>query len=380
MSKKNLSLLLVFSLLLSCLIYGGNARAITVDGIGDSTVIYQETDKTVSAANEVVSRTFNLINKNDIFGIIYSTTYHVGNVKIKYGNNILVDNNITILDWNYSERLGLYGALVQLNGQEGVGLYYDSLTLEYSFTTDSETLVVFFQGNNINYNSYYKEDISDQPNPTSDPNPIILPEPVPEPTKKPEEGTVMVGKGNVSAFEIDAYNRPYIQIVNKGADGYKVQFINEATKKTALSDEINVVSFSFDKLKADSLYSVRVKPFKYVNGKKKYGSWSSKKYAISGVSILDKSKKTITNKSIRVYWKKVKCAKSYEVYYSKHNNKGWKKADTTKKTSYLLNMKGFSPDWTYYRIIAVTKKGGKTIKSSKKSYRTVYSYIIRKYS
>ena len=118
---------------------------------------------------------------------------------------------------------------------------------------------------------------------------------------------------------------------------------------------------NLNKLKASSVYSIQVRGYNYLNGKKVYSNWSKKKYFVS-VPVLKKSqtKKTVTANGVNLQWKKVTGATKYIISYSKDGKK-FTKLGETKKTNFKVNKNMLTLQ--YFRIIAVTKVNGKTVKS-----------------
>lgn len=115
-------------------------------------------------------------------------------------------------------------------------------------------------------------------------------------------------------------------------------------------------------LGASCVYTMQVRGYRFVDGQKVYSKWSAKRYIVA-VPLVKKeqTKKTIKANSVNVQWNKVQGATKYIVAFSK-DGKHFKKICETKKTNYKYHKRLASKQ--YFRITAVKKVLGKTIKST----------------
>lgn len=123
------------------------------------------------------------------------------------------------------------------------------------------------------------------------------------------------------------------------------------------------------------VYYVRVRSEKTLDGstEKVYSKWSKKFYFITDPEIdSDAMKKSLKKNSATLKWSKVPGATKYEIYVSSNSGKSYTKVGSTTKTSYkvtkLKNKTISFKDIKYLRVVAVTKAGGKTIKSDSSCY------------
>lgn len=126
--------------------------------------------------------------------------------------------------------------------------------------------------------------------------------------------------------------------------------------------------------KRGQFYKIRMRAYTTISAtnKTKYGTWSDYKYFGYGANV---SAKKIKKTNIKASWNKFKGATNYTVYISKSANGGFKKAGTTKKTSFTIKKFGkkkITKKGTYYvKVVANKKVGKKTIKSTDNSVASV---------
>lgn len=122
--------------------------------------------------------------------------------------------------------------------------------------------------------------------------------------------------------------------------------------------------------KHGQFYKIRMRAYTTISAtnKTKYGSWSDYKYF--GYDTRPSAKK-VKKTNIKASWNKFKGATNYTVYISKSEKGGFKKAGTTKKTSFTIKKFGkkkITKKGIYYvKVVANKKVGKKTIKSTDNS-------------
>lgn len=144
-----------------------------------------------------------------------------------------------------------------------------------------------------------------------------------------------------------------------GVAGYEYMLKNASGK---IVEKGSVSSPTETKVKLDvtnnQFYSVSVRAFTEITGKKAYGAWSSPLYL--GSQPVVKSIKATSN-GIKMSWNKISGATNYTVYVSTSPKKGYKKAVTTKTNSCTIkkvNGKYVGKTGTYYVYVIANK--GKT--------------------
>lgn len=173
-------------------------------------------------------------------------------------------------------------------------------------------------------------------------------------------------------------------VLNKNAtyypDGWQVVVSTVNGKKKLKTKNVagvrdTVISTTFNiKAVKNTGFSVKVRGYIKVNGKKKYGTWSATKVVIPQAKT--SIKMNGSSNSAKISWTKIANATKYEVYVCKNvnaSNPKFKKVKTLSKskTSYTLtNMKVYQHYGVY--IKATVKYGKKTYKSSITSYDELY--------
>lgn len=154
--------------------------------------------------------------------------------------------------------------------------------------------------------------------------------------------------------------------------GFEAYCYNKSNKLVQKVDESNYRSTTFSKTNTQNIYSVKVKPYVYINGNQKlYGDMSSTLYAVPQPRITTQNK-DVNLHSVKLKWKKVKGASKYVIYVSTKKTSGYKKVATVKssKNSYVVNkFKGKTIDTRskkYIKIVTYAKFGKKTVKSQSK--------------
>lgn len=174
--------------------------------------------------------------------------------------------------------------------------------------------------------------------------------------------TIKVATPKVSKIEALSETNYLAYVTNVATlEGLEYKVCKKGSSKAYKSGTSTMSMLNLNKLKASSVYSIQVRGYNYLNGKKVYSNWSKKKYFVS-VPVLKKSqtKKTVTANGVNLQWKKVTGATNYIISYSKDGKK-FTKLGETKKTNFKVNKNMLTLQ--YFRIIAVTKVNGKTVKS-----------------
>ncbi len=175
---------------------------------------------------------------------------------------------------------------------------------------------------------------------------------------------------------------------SNAADGYEYAIYgNNGKKLTAktitATNPKQRVTINNKKLKnANQFMKIRVRGYLKIGNKKVPGPYSDycwfAKYPL-GVkgSIVNKSS---ISDGYKISWKKMKGAKDYTVYIAMGNG-SFKKAGTTKGSSFIIKKCGSAPLATYttyrYRVVANKKAGKKTVKSDStwsSSFRLTTTY------
>lgn len=176
----------------------------------------------------------------------------------------------------------------------------------------------------------------------------------------------VVGGVNVGSY-YHSSERVWMEWNEKNsADGYYYQ-LYYGDKKMASGHTTN--TYVIVNAKQNRFYKFRVKGYINVNGKKKYGAYSSWYYFAQQPEVKEIK---VGTSGIFIDWDKVNGATNYSVYVSPKTNTGYKKVATTTKTSYKITKYGKSAiksGKTYYVYVVANKKvGSKTYKSAVQYY------------
>ena len=156
----------------------------------------------------------------------------------------------------------------------------------------------------------------------------------------------------------------------ESADGYQYVVKTNSGKKKASGEQKYSNSLSVRKISNSVIYTVQVRAYTEISGKKYYGAWSDKAYCFTQPRI---TKASVSKNKLTVKWGKVAGATGYDVYVSTKKQSGYKKVASvsSKKTSVTISKlsgKKFSSKKTYYVYIATKKKAGKNTYTSGKLY------------
>lgn len=157
-------------------------------------------------------------------------------------------------------------------------------------------------------------------------------------------------------------------------NGSVVQTLNYASKW-------DYYKANFTKATRKQVYYVQVRSYvTLANGIQAFGDWSAPLYCVPDPIITSKNA-DVGHYSIKMKWKKISGASSYNIYVSNKSGKKGKKVATVKgnKSSYTIKKVGKSKvntaKKTYYITVTTNAKFGKSTKTSKGYYYTrAYSY------
>ncbi len=169
--------------------------------------------------------------------------------------------------------------------------------------------------------------------------------------------------------------------LSNAADGYQYELRGYNNKKiTTRTVGLNATTttntlIEFQKgLKAGEFMRIRIRPYVYWNGQKKYATkWSDYVWFAPTPKTVkaDISPSKKVEDGLIISWSKIKGANNYSVYVSRDAKSGYKKVATTTSTKYNLrtfNGSQLTTGTYYYYIVANKKFGGKTYKSDDSWY------------
>jgi len=148
-------------------------------------------------------------------------------------------------------------------------------------------------------------------------------------------------------------------------DSYHEVVIKDAKGNTVVNKKIDTNNYNFV-TKKKQLYTAYIRQVGYQNdlNKLEYGEWAS--FLIFGAPNIKKSaiKKVGKKKLLTATWEKTGANAGYDVYVSKHQNKGYKKVKSTSSKTNSIKLKSFKGKaikGTYYiYVVAKYKYNGKT--------------------
>lgn len=133
---------------------------------------------------------------------------------------------------------------------------------------------------------------------------------------------------------------------DKKADGYTVYRYNAKTKKYVAVKSTTACSYTNTKLTTGKAYTYKVKAYRVVNGKKVYGSYSTKASAKPIPATMNMTVKAKKGGRVAIQWDKVAGTTKYVVYKSTKKNSGYYKERITTQTKYTDT--GLKKGKTYY--------------------------------
>ena len=162
--------------------------------------------------------------------------------------------------------------------------------------------------------------------------------------------------------------------------GFEAYCYNKKGKQVDCVDTSYYHAATFSKSNTQNVYTVKVRPYVYINGTQKlYGEFSDVLYAVPQPKITSKNKDVKAN-SVNLKWKKVNGASKYEIYISSKKSGGYKKVATVKssKKSYKITKFGKKKLSTtktkYIKIVTYAKFGKKTKKSQSNAQLSARTY------
>ena len=164
--------------------------------------------------------------------------------------------------------------------------------------------------------------------------------------------------------------------------GFEVVCYNKKGKVVQTVDETYYLGTEFSKTNTQNIYTVKIRPYVYVNQTEKlYGEFSKTLYAVPQPAITSTDNDVRLN-SVNLKWKKVKGATKYDIYVSSSQSGGFKKVASVKAStkSYKItkfNGKTINTKSTKYIKIVTTAKFGKKVKKSQSNAQlsaTTYYY------
>ncbi|MFR6583223.1 MAG: hypothetical protein ACLURP_15300 [Ruminococcus sp.] len=148
--------------------------------------------------------------------------------------------------------------------------------------------------------------------------------------------------------------------------GYQIQRKNGKKYKTIAKTTDSV--YKNTKLKADTTYTYRVRPYYYDSetGKTTYGAWAYNKVTTWGGALKLKATPKSTT-SVKLSWTKIKGAKGYEIYRCEGSSIG----DTVAA--------GMSNNFAKYKLIKTTSAKASSYTDKKLQSGMDYYYLVRAY-
>ena len=145
-----------------------------------------------------------------------------------------------------------------------------------------------------------------------------------------------------------------------GVDGYEYVCLkhNGKTQQKGTNRSYSGNSATINKVSNEMIYTVKVRAFTTINGKKYYGSWTKPIYCFTQPRI---TKIKVSGKKLAIKWRKVSGATGYAIYVSTKPTSGYKKVKTVsaKKGSIKLKKfkgKKFKKSKNYYVYVQTLKK------------------------
>lgn len=195
------------------------------------------------------------------------------------------------------------------------------------------------------------------PEPTNTPASALTKSPTNSPTKAPEEEEHKV-VGQVTGVKFVSATNSKIKVAfqkQAEADGYEISLWKGNRKVKTVITLKNI--YTFQKLSAGTDYTVRVRAYTEMNGKKQYAGYSKKVKAATAAkapSIICTQRK---NNQAVIQWKKVKNSSGYEVYMSARKNSGYKKVAVFSKAYKVKYIrKQLEAGKTYYFKVRTYRK------------------------
>ena len=189
-------------------------------------------------------------------------------------------------------------------------------------------------------------------------------EPKPETPNKPEEKPNKVSGIKATLNSYNSIKLTWNKAIN-GANGYAVYRSTSKDGKYTLRKTItskNTIEFTDTGLDTNTTYYYKVRAYRMIADKKKYGSYSE---IVCAKPVLSKTTITVSSKSKKatIKWNKVLGASGYKVYSATSSNGTYslKKTITSINTLSYTNTNLVSGKTYYYKVRAYRNVNGKVV-------------------
>lgn len=189
-------------------------------------------------------------------------------------------------------------------------------------------------------------------------------EPKPEIPNKPEEKPNKVSGIKATSNSYNSIKLTWNKVIN-GANGYAVYRSTSKDGKYTLRKTItskNTIEFTDTGLDTNTTYYYKVRAYRMIADKKKYGSYSE---IVCAKPVLSKTTITVSSKSKKatIKWNKVLGASGYKVYSATSSNGTYslKKTITSINTLSYTNTNLVSGKTYYYKVRAYRNVNGKVV-------------------
>lgn len=189
-------------------------------------------------------------------------------------------------------------------------------------------------------------------------------EPKPETPNKPEEKPNKVSGIKATSNSYNSIKLTWNKAVN-GANGYAVYRSTSKDGKYTLRKTItskNTIEFTDTGLDTNTTYYYKVRPYRMIEDKKEYGSYSE---IVCAKPVLSKTTITVssTSKKATIKWNKVLGASGYKVYSATSSDGTYslKKTITSINTLSYTNTNLVSGKTYYYKVRAYRNVNGKVV-------------------
>lgn len=189
-------------------------------------------------------------------------------------------------------------------------------------------------------------------------------EPKPETPNKPEEKPNKVLGIKATSNSYNSIKLTWNKVIN-GANGYAVYRSTSKDGKYTLRKTItskNTIEFTDTGLDTNTTYYYKVRAYRMIADKKKYGSYSE---IVCAKPVLSKTTITVSSKSKKatIKWNKVLGASGYKVYSATSSNGTYslKKTITSINTLSYTNTNLVSGKTYYYKVRAYRNVNGKVV-------------------
>lgn len=186
----------------------------------------------------------------------------------------------------------------------------------------------------------------------------------PEIPNKPEEKPNKVSGIKATSNSYNSIKLTWNKTVN-GANGYAVYRSTSKDGKYTLRKTItskNTIEFTDTGLDTNTTYYYKVRPYRMIEDKKEYGSYSE---IVCAKPVLSKTKITVSSKSKKatIKWNKVLGASGYKVYSATSSDGTYslKKTITSINTLSYTNTNLVSGKTYYYKVRAYRNVNGKVV-------------------